>query len=95
MSMRARVAVTAGCVVAFLGAWSLVHHGPFRPHVESTDVAIYQSYAQQTLQGRIPYRDFSLEYPPGFLLPALAPRRMTSSRTSTPSTGGWRARVSS
>ena len=73
MSMRARVAVTAGCVVAFLGAWSLVHHGPFRPHVESTDVAIYQSYAQQTLQGRIPYRDFSLEYPPGFLLPALAP----------------------
>jgi uncharacterized membrane protein len=41
------------------------------------DVGVYGDYAQAFLDGRIPYRDFFVEYPPGgflvFLPPALLP----------------------
>ncbi len=41
------------------------------------DVGLYGDYAQALLDGRIPYRDFFVEYPPGgflaFLPPALLP----------------------
>lgn len=73
MSTGRRIALTAAAVAVFLGSWSLVHHLWFRANGQSVDTPTYQSYAQQTVDGRIPYRDFSLEYPPGFLLPALAP----------------------
>jgi hypothetical protein len=44
---------------------------------QSADVALYQLYGDQFLDGRIPYRDFFVEYPPGsllvFVLPSLGP----------------------
>lgn len=73
MSTRARIGVTIACVAVFLGAWSLTHHGWYGTAGRGGDISIYQSYAQLTVDGRTPYRSFSVEYPPGFLLPALAP----------------------
>jgi hypothetical protein len=37
------------------------------------DVGEYFDYAQRTFDGNVPYRDFTLEYPPGFLPVILAP----------------------
>jgi Glycosyltransferase family 87 len=73
MSTRARVGITVGCAAVFLGSWSIVHHFWYRGGGPGGDIAIYHTYAQETVEGKVPYRDFSIEYPPGFLLPALAP----------------------
>jgi uncharacterized membrane protein len=44
---------------------------------QAADVALYQHYGDQLLDGRIPYRDYFVEYPPGallaFVLPSLGP----------------------
>ena len=72
MSFRARVGITLGCVAVFLGSWAVVHHLWYQVGW-GADVAIYHAYAQNTVHGQMPYRDFSIEYPPGFLIPALAP----------------------
>jgi hypothetical protein len=37
------------------------------------DADIYRDYAAKTLSGKMPYRDFSMEYPPFSLLPMLLP----------------------
>jgi hypothetical protein len=37
------------------------------------DIKHYYGYAKLTLDGQVPYRDFTLEYPPGFLPVLLAP----------------------
>jgi hypothetical protein len=37
------------------------------------DIAHYAGYAERTLDGEVPYRDFALEYPPGALPVLLAP----------------------
>ena len=36
------------------------------------DIQVYFNYAHRTFDGQLPYRDFSLEYPPGALAPLLA-----------------------
>ena len=72
MSTRGRVGITVGCVAVFLGSWALVHHLWYRVGW-GVDIPIYHAYARDAVHGQIPYRDFSLEYPPGFLIPALAP----------------------
>ena len=43
------------------------------------DVEGYYRYATRITEGQIPYRDFSVEYPPGSLLVFLLPRLFTSS----------------
>ena len=73
MSTRARVGITLGCVAVFLGSWALVHHSWWAAGGRGVDISIYHGYARDTVHGQTPYRDFSLEYPPGFLVPALAP----------------------
>lgn len=65
--------MTVAAVAIFLASWFLVHRAWYRPTGPSSDVTIYQRYARETIDGKIPYRNFSIEYPPGFLLPALAP----------------------
>jgi len=73
-----KFAWTGACVAVFLGSWSLLHHGWNPRAARAGDAPLYQSYAHQIVDGKVPYRDFSIEYPPGFLLPALAPEATAS-----------------
>ena len=68
------VGTAAACAV-FLVAWGLIHRG-FWAHDVISDTPTYQRYGDAIVHGgRVPYRDFRLEYPPGalpvFALPSL------------------------
>src|SRR4051794_40652745 len=62
-------------VAVFVGTWTLLHVGFYR-HNQIVDTPVYQRYGNAIADGKIPYRDFDLEYPPGalpmFALPGLA-----------------------
>jgi uncharacterized membrane protein len=55
-------------------SWGLLHIGHYADQT-IIDTPVYQRYGEAVLAGRLPYRDFALEYPPGalpmFILPAL------------------------
>ncbi len=59
----------------FVGTWTLLHVG-FYTHRQIVDTPVYQRFGNQIADGKVPYRDFQLEYPPGalpmFALPGLA-----------------------
>jgi hypothetical protein len=61
--------------VLFLGSWALLHVGFYR-HDQVVDTPVYQKYGDWMASGKVPYRDFGVEYPPGalpaFVLPSLA-----------------------
>src|SRR6476620_4337784 len=61
-------------VAMFLAAWGTLHYG-FYTHRLLLDTPIYEHYGDATLHGKVPYRDFSVEYPPGalpvFILPSV------------------------
>jgi Glycosyltransferase family 87 len=58
-----------------VGTWTLLHFG-FYTHRQIIDTPVYQRYGNEIAHGKVPYRDFELEYPPGalpmFALPGLA-----------------------
>jgi Mannosyltransferase (PIG-M) len=62
-------------VAVFVGTWTLLHVS-FYKHNRIIDTPVYQRYGNEIAHGKIPYRDFELEYPPGalpmFALPGLA-----------------------
>jgi hypothetical protein len=62
-------------VALFVGTWTLLHFG-FYTHRQILDTPVYQRYGNEIADGKMPYRDFELEYPPGalpmFALPGLA-----------------------
>lgn len=66
---------TLAAGLAFLGSWLVLHHG-FYERDRIIDTPIYQAYGDAMVDGKVPYRDFDLEYPPGalpvFVLPSLA-----------------------
>jgi hypothetical protein len=69
------VALAAAAAIAvFVGTWTLLHVGFYR-HKQITDTPVYQRYGNEIAHGKVPYRDFELEYPPGalpmFALPGL------------------------
>jgi hypothetical protein len=69
------VAAAAFAAVAlFVGTWALLHVGFYR-HTQIIDTPVYQRYGNEIAHGKVPYRDFELEYPPGalpmFALPGL------------------------
>ena len=74
-SDRAVVAAAFAAIVLFVGSWTLLHHG-FYTHMQILDTPVYQQYGNAIADGKVPYRDFDLEYPPGalpvFALPGLA-----------------------
>jgi hypothetical protein len=71
---RQALAVALAALAVFGAAWALLHRG-FYASDQIVDTPIYQGYGDAMLNGRVPYRDFQLEYPPAalpvFLLPAL------------------------
>ncbi len=78
MNDRPEPRVGAAAFVAlgvFIVAWAVLHVG-FYTHKQVLDTPIYQRYGNAITQGKVPYRDFSVEYPPGalpmFALPGLA-----------------------
>jgi Glycosyltransferase family 87 len=72
---RHLVAAALAALTLFVVAWSLLHVGFYR-HKQVLDTPIYQRYGNAIARGEVPYRDFSVEYPPGalaaFALPGLA-----------------------
>lgn len=70
-------AAAAVGVILFLGCFALLHAGALGRN-QIIDTPTYQRYGDAVVEGgAVPYRDFSLEYPPGalpvFILPSLAP----------------------
>ncbi len=74
MSRAGSAALFVAAVGLFLASWSLLHHGTLA-RGQITDTGLYQAYGDTMAHGRLPYRDFRLEYPPGalpaFVLPSL------------------------
>lgn len=50
----------------FFLAWGLLHHG-FYVRGQILDTPLYERHGDAVLDGRVPYRDFALEYPPASL----------------------------
>jgi len=70
---RSMLAV-AGAAIGFVIAWYLIHHGWYRLD-RQWDTREYARYARNVLgRGLMPYRDFSVEYPPLALPVFLIPR---------------------
>src|SRR4051795_7617287 len=71
--LRAVVAAAVAMIV-FGAAWGLLHRG-FYTHSEIVDTPVYQNYGDAMVDGKVPYRDFGLEYPPAalpvFVVPSL------------------------
>ncbi|CAN5188889.1 hypothetical protein BH18ACT12_BH18ACT12_03570 [soil metagenome] len=70
--------MTAAAFVAlalFVVSWTVLHAG-FYTREQIVDTPVYQRYGNAIADGKVPYRDFTLEYPPGalpmFALPGLA-----------------------
>jgi hypothetical protein len=62
-----RAVVAAALAMAVFGAaWGLLHRG-FYTHKEIVDTPVYQNYGDAIVDGKVPYRDFGLEYPPAAL----------------------------
>jgi hypothetical protein len=76
LELRRAVPAAAVGALLFLVSWGLLHVGPLARD-QIVDTPVYQRYGDAILAGEVPYRDFSLEYPPGalpvFVLPSLAP----------------------
>jgi hypothetical protein len=78
------VALAAASAV-FVVSWAALDHG-FYAQNRIVDKAIYESYGQAMRNGRLPYRDFAVEYPPGALPVFVAP---TYSGGSYAGSFGW------
>jgi Glycosyltransferase family 87 len=69
-----RLASAALGIGVFLASWALLHEG-FYARDQIVDTPVYERYGVAMTDGRIPYRDFAVEYPPAalpvFLIPAL------------------------
>ena len=61
-----------GAAGFFLVALTLLHWGWYQ-HDLILDTIEYHRYGDAIMHGRVPYRDFPLEYPPGALLPFVLP----------------------
>src|SRR5437773_239257 len=74
-SDRTIVAATFVAIALFIASWALLHVGFYKKN-QILDTPVYQRYGNLIADGKVPYRDFAVEYPPGalpvFVLPGLA-----------------------
>ncbi|HEY3018533.1 MAG TPA: glycosyltransferase 87 family protein [Gaiellaceae bacterium] len=74
-SERSVAGAAFAAVALFVLSWTLLHAG-FYKHRQIRDTPVYQHYGNAIADGKMPYRDFELEYPPAalpmFALPGLA-----------------------
>jgi hypothetical protein len=74
-SDRSAVVAAFAAIALFVVSWTLLHVG-FYKHKQLIDTPVYQRYGNAIADGKVPYRDFEVEYPPGalpvFALPGLA-----------------------
>src|SRR6478736_7673420 len=74
-SDRSLVAAAFAAIALFVVSWTRLHVG-FYTHKQLLDTPVYQRYGNAIADGKVPYRDFGVEYPPGalpvFALPGLA-----------------------
>jgi hypothetical protein len=74
-SERSVVAASFAAIALFGVSWALLHAG-FYKHKQVIDTPVYQHYGNAIADGKVPYRDFAVEYPPGalpvFALPGFA-----------------------
>lgn len=72
-----QVLLAAALGLACLGAAWAVLHLPFFHRFQIVDTPVYREYGEAMADGRVPYRDFAVEYPPAalpvFWAPTLAP----------------------
>jgi uncharacterized membrane protein len=71
--LHGRPLVVAGIGVVVFVAACLFIRGGLLSHERFGDVALYATDAHRMLDGRLPYRDFFFEYPPGALPVFVAP----------------------
>ena len=71
---RVALAAALGALAVFGAAWALLHRGFYRRD-QIVDTPVYQRYGDDMLDGKVPYLDFRVEYPPAalpvFVLPAI------------------------
>ncbi len=79
MSARLLVWAVAAASLALVAGALIAYHegGPGIP-----DTPVYRHYGEDMAAGRVPYRDFGVEYPPGALLPFVVPALLTSTQTA-------------
>jgi len=65
-------AIGAVAIAVFVGAWVALHHG-WLSRGQIMDTPVYERYGDAIMDGHAPYRDFSVEYPPGALPVFAAP----------------------
>jgi hypothetical protein len=68
-------AAAFAAIALFVVSWTVLHVG-FYKNKQIIDTPVYQHYGNLIADGKVPYRDFDVEYPPGalpiFALPGLA-----------------------
>jgi hypothetical protein len=68
-------AAAFAAIALFVVSWTVLHVG-FYKNKQIIDTPVYQHYGNLIADGKVPYRDFAVEYPPGalpmFALPGLA-----------------------
>jgi hypothetical protein len=67
VGLVALTAVAGAGALAFGFSWGMLHFGFFGRY-QIVDVGAYQAYGDAVMDGKVPYRDFHLGYPP-FALP--------------------------
>jgi hypothetical protein len=86
------IACLAGML--FLASWAVIHHGFYNKH-HIIDTPLYQRYGDWMLHGSVPYKDFSIEYPPGalpaFVVPAIG--NSESANPANPTPGPYNVRA--
>jgi uncharacterized membrane protein len=70
--------VAAGAGTAAFIAGCAAARGGFFSTVDPGDVVRYHEFVRNIQDGRLPYRDFYMEYPPGAIGPFLAPLLLTA-----------------